>query len=258
MDTLIGGQQQGAAGPASQAVLADGVIAAVIACDDAIAAADRLALARLPGMSPCRRVSQDVRHHLIIPYRPPGSAQARAVLRSRMRRHYTFRMTASRALPRQEMCAQHRQPKSDCEPWDRHGHTMRFREDLWVQADLAAQAGKSDVTTLLTETLEVMLGHIRCHRCSVAADPVPVTLGDLSGRPLREWVADAARQVQRQHPRHEPVRAGEAPLIRADALCLRCDAPWSADHVCEDGAEPPAPVVFMEPDHGTGKGRAAR
>ena len=111
----------------------------------------------------------------------------------------------------QPYCSQHHQPRSDCEPWDRHTHSLRFREDMWDEAERAAQAERSDVTTFLTETAEAMLGYIRCHRCSLAADPVPVTTGDLQGRPLREWVADAVRKVQRQHPRHEPAWIGAEP-----------------------------------------------
>ncbi len=117
-------------------------------------------------------------------------------------------MTATRTASG-PYCGQHHQPRADCEPWDRHGHTMRFREDLWDDAERVAQAERSDVTTLLTETMEAMLGHLRCHRCSLAAEPVPVEFGDLTGKPLREWIAGAVKQVVSQHPQHEPVVIGE-------------------------------------------------
>jgi len=146
-------------------------------------------------------------------------------------------MTASRALPRESWCAQHHQDRGECEPYDRHGHTMRFREDLWGEVESTAAAEKSDITTFLTEAAEAMLGYIRCHRCPPGADPVPAEYGDLTGKPLRDWVAGAVKQVQRQHPRHEPVWIGAEPPV-------------------------PAPVVFMPPtpapvpDHGGKKGRA--
>ena len=123
--------------------------------------------------------------------------------------HY---MTTSRALPREAWCAQHHQDRSECEPWDRHGHTMRFREDDWRTSEATAAAENSDITTSLTEVMTVTLGgYIRCHRCALNADPVPLEYGDLQGRPLREWVADAVIRVQRQHPRHEPVTIGAEP-----------------------------------------------
>ena len=109
------------------------------------------------------------------------------------------------------MCTQHHQPRSQCEPWDRHGHTMRFREDLWAQAEQVAEASETDVTTLLTQLLEAQLGFQRCYRCKLDAPPVPLEFGDLQGRPLREWLAEAAEEVIRQHPRHEPVWIGAKP-----------------------------------------------
>jgi hypothetical protein len=110
------------------------------------------------------------------------------------------------------MCPQHHQPRSQCEPWDRHGHTMRFREDLWAAAENVAGDADSDVTTLLTQLLEaVALDGARCYRCKLDAPPVPLEYGDLQGRPLREWLAEAAEEVIRQHPRHEPVRIGAEP-----------------------------------------------
>ena len=106
------------------------------------------------------------------------------------------------------MCTQHHQPRSQCEPWDRHTHSLRFREDLWAEAERIADP---DVTTLLTQCLEAQLEYLRCYRCKLDAPPVPVEFGDLTGRPLREWLADAAEVVISQHPRHEPVRIGAGP-----------------------------------------------
>ena len=79
----------------------------------------------------------------------------------------------------------------------------------WIEA---AKDG-SDVTTFLTEAAEARLGYARCYRCALDAGPVPVEFGDLSGRPLDEWIADAVRAAAGQHPHHQPVRvgAGERP-----------------------------------------------
>ena len=127
---------------------------------------------------------------------------------------YTLAMnTTARAMPRNEICTQHHGLRSECEPWDKHGHTVRFREDDWRTAETAAKAEKSDITTFLAEAMEVSNGYLRCHRgrCATDAPPVPVTFGDLTGRPFREWVADAVIRVRRQHPRHEPVTIGAEP-----------------------------------------------
>jgi len=120
---------------------------------------------------------------------------------------------------RQDYCTQHHQPRSKCEPWDRHGHTMRFREDDWMAAEHAAKTARTDVTALVTQMMEAMLGYARCWRCHPGAPPVPVGFGDLAGRPLREAVADAAEQVISQHPDHHPVtigRAGVPPVVFAE------------------------------------------
>ena len=135
-----------------------------------------------------------------------------------MRVHYTMFMSGAKIA--EQMCTQHHQPRSQCEPWDRHGHTMRFREDLWAQAEDTAAADGSDVTSLLTQCLEAQLGHLRCYRCKPGNPPVPVTFGDLTGKPLREWLTGAAETVIRQHPRHEPILIGAEPaslaLVAAD------------------------------------------
>jgi hypothetical protein len=89
---------------------------------------------------------------------------------------------------------------------------MRFREDDWQAGERAAGDAESDVTTLVTLLLQATaLDGIRCYRCALDAGPVPLELGDLTGKPLREWLAEAAEEVIRQHPRHEPVRIGAEP-----------------------------------------------
>ena len=102
---------------------------------------------------------------------------------------------------------------------------MRFRDDDWR----AAGDTDSDVTTLVTLLLQVMaIDGIRCYRCALDAPPVPLESGDLQGRPLREWLAEAAEEVIRQHPRHEPVWIGARPGASSSPPSL-------------------APAVFREP-----------
>ena len=115
-------------------------------------------------------------------------------------------------------CSQHHgQPRSQCDPWDRHVRTMRFRDDDWDSADSAAWAGRADVTTIATWAMEAMSGYLRCGkgRCHDEAPSVPVEFGDLTGRPLGEWIAEAVARIERQHPHHEPVMIGAEPASPA-------------------------------------------
>jgi hypothetical protein len=112
------------------------------------------------------------------------------------------------------MCSQHHQPISECEPWDRHGHSVRFREDDWQATEATASTAELYTTTeLIAHGMEVMLGYLRCDRgrCATEGAPVTVTFGDLTGKTLGEWIAEAAKQVRRQHPHHEPVTIGATP-----------------------------------------------
>ena len=96
---------------------------------------------------------------------------------------------------------------------------MKFREDMWGEAEKAAlAAGYSDRTDLITQALTAMLGYIRCPMCDSrgpGAAPVPVEFGDLEGRPLAGWIADAVSVVKRQHPDHDPVRVGAGLAVPA-------------------------------------------
>ena len=88
--------------------------------------------------------------------------------------------------------------------------SMRVRRDLADDAREAA-AG-TDVSTWIRQAMQARLGYLRCDRCRETDPPVRLEFGDLSGRPMDEWIADAAAEVKRQHPRHEPVTVGaEAP-----------------------------------------------
>jgi hypothetical protein len=127
-----------------------------------------------------------------------------------------------------------------CEPWDRHNRSVRFRDDTQKEASRVAKAAGSDFSTLVNEATEAALGFIRCNRCALDADPFPVTFGDLSGKTLAEWVAEAVKQVRRQHPRHHPVVIGAQPaghvVPAPDEALLRARARTR-----------PGAAVFMEP-----------
>lgn len=102
-------------------------------------------------------------------------------------------------------CTQHHQPRSQCNPWDRHVRAMRFRDDDWAAAEGTAWTAKSDVTSVATLAVTAMSDYIRCYRCGA---PVPAQMGDLTGTTLREALFAAEKQVAAQHPRHEPVIVG--------------------------------------------------
>ncbi len=119
-------------------------------------------------------------------------------------------MTETRTASRTH-CSQHHRPLSECDGWDRHNHSMRFREDDWQAAASAGDALRLDTTTEFYEqAANAALGYIRCQRgaCRMDGPPVPVTFGDLTGKTLGEWITEAVRQAESQHPRHEPVTIG--------------------------------------------------
>lgn len=140
-------------------------------------------------------------------------------------------------------CGQHHRPLSECEDWDRHNHSNRFREDDWQGTKRDAEAAGLDTTTeLIAHGMEVMRGYLRCSRgaCMTDAPPVPVTFGNLEGKTLGEWITEAVRQAESQHPRHEPVMIGAAPPGHV--------APAAPEPLLRARARTrPGAAVFMEP-----------
>jgi hypothetical protein len=111
-------------------------------------------------------------------------------------------------------CPQCHVPPAECRPYVKHPLPMRARLDMRRDAEQAVEDGQSrDVTSFITEAAQVRLGYLRCDRgrCLEHGAPVPVEFGNLTGRPLSEWIADAVREVDRQHPHHEPVTIGARP-----------------------------------------------
>jgi len=135
-------------------------------------------------------------------------------------------------------CKQHRQPREQCEPWDRHGHTVRWRDDDFETTADGAAAARMLVSAFVTGAATAFAGgYIRCDRgttCATAGPPVPVMFGDLTGKPPAEWLGEAARTVRRQHPRHEPVWIGAPPPAGKPAA--------AAEKPPQAIVEPPAPV----------------
>lgn len=61
-------------------------------------------------------------------------------------------------------------------------------------------------STFVNDMTEAGLGFARCFRCF---EQVPVEYGDLSGKPLAEWVELAGKTVTRQHrDGHHPITIG--------------------------------------------------
>jgi hypothetical protein len=115
-------------------------------------------------------------------------------------------------------CSTHNCLKAECPPESSHVHTFRLRKDLVEGAEKAVDKERTDVSAWVRQAMETQLGYLRCDRCREDAPPVPLKFGDLTGRTLGKWIAKAAAEVKRQHPRHEPVLIGREP-----SSC-QCDA----------------------------------
>ena len=118
------------------------------------------------------------------------------------------RVRALLSRARGDECKKHRCPQDECPPESSHPKSLRFRKDLWDDIETAAAEDRTHVAGWVRRATETLLEELCCPKCPDTAPPVPVTFGDLAGRPLRGWVADAVRQVKAQHPRHEPVMIG--------------------------------------------------
>jgi hypothetical protein len=100
------------------------------------------------------------------------------------------------------------------DPWRRGNHSNRFRDDDWQATERAAEAGGMRTTTeMIAHGMEAMQDFLRCDRgdCYMGGPPVPVTWGDLTGKPLGAWITEAVKEIRAQHPRHQPVRIGAEP-----------------------------------------------
>ena len=161
-------------------------------------------------------------------------------------------------------CIQCHVPKAECRPYVKHPNPMRVRLDIRRDAEHAVEDGQSrDVTSFITEAMEVRLGYLRCDRgrCLEHGEPVPVEFGDLTGRPMSDWIADAVRTVDRQHPDHVPVMIGAAPqgVVPATPKTpqrARARTRPGAAVFMEPGREPPVTPVPEVPDRK--KGRTVR
>ena len=100
--------------------------------------------------------------------------------------------------------------------------TVRIHDDAWA---LIGDRSR-DRSPFIRDMADAGLGYVRCWTC---AEMVPAEFGDLTGKPLAEWIAEAARAVKLQHRAgHRPVTIGNG----ADA---------------EPRRQPPASPVFREP-----------
>lgn len=153
-------------------------------------------------------------------------------------------LAAARA---RKSCAQHH---GECKPWDRHGHSMRFRDDTWNDVEQAADDMGVTATTWVTEAIEAALGYVRCQKCPLDANPVPLVFGNLQGKPLGSWIAEAVEAAARQHPRHQAVRVGVTPVKRSTAPAEPPEPLSRArEHAAVQGAVLPAATLkFRSPD----------
>lgn len=100
--------------------------------------------------------------------------------------------------------------------------TIRMRDDAWDMIGLKVKAARSDHSAFVRDMADAGVDCARCYRCF---ELVPVEFGDLTGKPLAEWVAEAGKTVTAQH------RAGHHPVTIGNA------APKAA----------PGSAVFLEP-----------
>jgi hypothetical protein len=103
------------------------------------------------------------------------------------------------------------------DPGSRTPKSARIWDGTWKDlARLGREEGFAP-STLVGDAADLLAGYHRCARCG--GTPVPVTFGDLSGRPLREWVAEAEKAVRYQKCKdHRPVLvgAGTPPAARTE------------------------------------------
>ena len=89
----------------------------------------------------------------------------------------------------------------------RHTKSARIWDGTWEDLSRLGREEGFAPSTLVGDTADLLAGYIRCARCW--GTPVPVSFGDLSGRPLREWAAEAEKAVRYQKCKaHEPVTIG--------------------------------------------------
>ena len=93
--------------------------------------------------------------------------------------------------------------------------TVRFHPDTW--GIMESRRGMT-ASVHIRDMTEAGLGFARCYRC---AEAVPVEFGDLTGKPLAEWVAEAGKAVTAQH------RAGHHPVTIGNGTAARPQSPAS-------------------------------
>src|SRR5581483_11249059 len=101
--------------------------------------------------------------------------------------------------------------------------TVRMSDETW---EIMQSRRGMTASVLINDMTEAGLGFARCYRC---AEAVPVEFGDLTGKPLAEWVAGAGKAVTAQHRTgHHPVTIGNGTAPAA-------------------GQAAPGSAVFLEP-----------
>ena len=90
--------------------------------------------------------------------------------------------------------------------------TVRFHPDTW---EIMESRRGMTASVHIRDMTEAGLGFIRCWTCF---EPVPVEFGDLTGKPLAEWIAEAGKAIKAQHrDGHHPVTIGNAAPARPAA-----------------------------------------
>ncbi len=121
--------------------------------------------------------------------------------------------------------------------------TVRMYDDAWNLMNAREHGLRADPSQYTRDMTEAGLGTARCGRCLAL---VPVEYGDLTGKPLAEWVAEAVKTVTAQHRHgHEPVTIGNAAPARPAA------SPGTVTFLEPGGS----PVIAAPVPEARGKGR---
>lgn len=91
-------------------------------------------------------------------------------------------------------------------PYATKPRTVRMHNDAWNLMEAETPEMRSDPSKFTRDMTEAGLDLARCRTCFAL---VHVEFGDLTGKPLAEWVAEAQKTVTRQHrDGHHPVTVG--------------------------------------------------
>lgn len=153
-------------------------------------------------------------------------------------------MTVTTARPA-KTCAEH---PYGCGPEAAHRVSFRVRGNTPddIKALTARQRPPSNVTDFFVDAAEARLGRVRCRTCH---DAIPLTFGDLTGKPLDWWISEAVRIATGQRcDAHTPVVLGAGTPSAVSSRSGTGRKPATRKGGSAGRTEPPeAPAKFLAP-----------